>query len=106
MLESTRDARAPTHYDGHIYHQFSIMLPPDVRKAVATYLYDQGISTKIYYPESLTVPHQTRKTFTPVSDNTAKSVLSIPIWPGIPSDSQVRVVDTIKEALRLSGKEA
>ena len=82
------------------------MLPPDVRKAVATYLYDQGISTKIYYPASLTVPHQPRKTFTPVSDNTAKSVLSIPIWPGIPSDSQVRVVDTIKEALRLSGKEA
>ena len=106
LLERTRDARAPTHYDGHIYHQFSIMLPPDVRKAVATYLYDQGISTKIYYPESLTVPHQTRQTFTPVSDNTAKSVLSIPIWPGIPSDSQVRVVDTIKEALRLSGKEA
>jgi dTDP-4-amino-4,6-dideoxygalactose transaminase len=91
--------RTPANYAGHIYHQYTIQMDPEHRNQVAAQLSTEGISTKIYYPDPLDGRYGGRKNNTPVANRAARSVLSIPIWPGIHPQSQVRSVNAISTAL-------
>ncbi|MGH9784713.1 MAG: DegT/DnrJ/EryC1/StrS family aminotransferase, partial [Terriglobia bacterium] len=84
----------------HVYHQFTVRV--ERRDELASYLAGQGIETGIYYP----VPLHLQPAFTslggrvgdcPESERAAQEVLSIPLYPEITEEQQVRVVQTIQK---------
>ncbi len=83
----------------HTYHQFTIRAPR--RDALAAFLKERGIATRIYYP--IIVPAQPafaslgyRTGDHPVSERLAGEVLSLPIYPGLTEEQ----VDRIARAIR------
>ena len=88
----------------HIYHQYVIKINghEGTRDELYKFLNERGIGTKIYYPLSLHL----QKCFEflggkagdlPVSENLTKSVLALPIFPGLTEKEQEFVVVTIDE---------
>jgi len=86
----------------HIYHQYVVKIngPEGTRDELYKFLNEHGIGTKIYYPLSLHL----QKCFEflggkagdlPVSENLTKSVLALPIFPGLNENEQEFVVQTI-----------
>jgi len=83
----------------HTYHQFTIRAP--MRDALAGYLRERGIATRVYYPR--TVPAQpcfshlgTATGAFPVSERLAREVLSLPIYPGLTPEQVGRVAGEIR----------
>lgn len=94
---------APVEQHGfhHVFHQYTVQVP-DRRDALVQELIDQGVGVGIYYPGLL--PDQAavqahcgeRSTLHPVADNVCKSVLSLPVHPGVSE----RDIDRISAAVR------
>ncbi len=90
----------PNPHDAvHTYHQFTIRAP--MRDALAAYLHERGIATRIYYPR--TVPAQPcfadlgyAPGAYPVSERLAREVLSLPIYPGLLPEQVDRVAGEIR----------
>ncbi len=86
----------------HVYHQYTVQILDDKRDALQHHLKQNGIDTVVYYP----VPVHKLPIYgdidvrLPVAEQAANEVLSLPIWPQIGSDVQVRVVEAIKDFLR------
>ena len=76
--------------DGHVFHQYTIRITTRSRDEVQAQLKESGIGTMVYYP----VPQdrlpacRTERSVTPVSEQLATQVLSLPIWPCIGSTVQ------------------
>ena len=75
------------------------------RDDVLQHLRDVGIGAGIHYP----VPVHLHPAFAelgyrrgefPVAEAATKEILSLPIYPGITEEQQLRVVDALKEALQ------
>jgi len=92
----------PAETDGalHTYHQFTIRAPE--RDRLQAHLRERGIATRIYYP----IPLHAQPCFEylgnrigdfPVSEQLAREVLSLPIFPGITPDQIERVARGIAE---------
>ncbi|MGH9785764.1 MAG: DegT/DnrJ/EryC1/StrS family aminotransferase [Terriglobia bacterium] len=107
----TRDAPVVLPYSSpqaeHVYHQFTVRV--ERRDELASYLAEQGIETGIYYP----VPLHLQPAFAslggrvgdcPESERAAQEVLSIPLYPEITEELQVRVVQTIQKFYREPGR--
>ena len=64
-------------------------------------LESQGISTMIYYPVPLhKLPvYSSMKVDLPETERLATEVISLPIWPEMTTDTQLRVAEAIKRAL-------
>lgn len=88
----------------HIYHQYVVRIngPEESRDELHKFLSEHGIGTKVYYPLSLHL----QKCFEfiggktgdfPVCENLTKSVLALPIFPGLTENEQEFVVETISE---------
>lgn len=92
--------KLPQIRDGatHIWHQFVIYT--EKRDALIEYLNDKGIGTIIHYPIP---PHlseayqylQMQEGCLPITENYAKSVLSIPLYNGMTEEEQDRVIEAI-----------
>ncbi|MCL2146400.1 MAG: DegT/DnrJ/EryC1/StrS family aminotransferase [Synergistaceae bacterium] len=91
---------SPGNY--HIFHQYVIRIggPEGVRDELYRFLNEHGIGTKIYYPLSLHL----QKCFEflggktgdlPKSEQLTKTVLALPIFPGLTEKEQEFVVETI-----------
>lgn len=94
----------------HAYHQYTIVVDPkknvyertrdDVRAALA----QAGIASGVYYPKPLHLhplfggPHRAGEF--PVSERLARSVLSLPIHPGLSNHDVERVAQAIATALQ------
>ncbi len=97
-LESLSSLRLPPDHPAHTYHLYVIRCAE--RDALAAYLQEAGIATLMHYP----VPPHLQKAYAylgyrpgdfPVSEEIAKTCLSLPIYPGF---TQVdSVVDQIKK---------
>ena len=68
----------------HIYHQYTVLLDPNIRDSVRNSLKECGIPSMVYYPVALSL----QKAFSfagyregdfPVTENLCRSVLSLPI---------------------------
>lgn len=86
-------------YGKHVYHLFVIQT--EKRDELADFLKENGIETGIHYPVPIyrqeAYKNALQNFFCPLSERTAKKILSLPIYPGI-SDDQIRYVcQTIKE---------
>lgn len=83
-----------------IYAQYSILV--DGRDSVAKRLNEQGIPTAVHYPVPLNQQPAYRESFadqtTPVSDDIARRVMSLPMGPDLQASDQLIVVNALKEA--------
>jgi dTDP-4-amino-4,6-dideoxygalactose transaminase len=80
----------------HVFHQYSIQVDGLPRETVEKYLADNGIPTRIFYPQSLDSISflQTAKELKndcPVADKLVQTVLALPIWPEL-TDQEVEYV--------------
>jgi Predicted pyridoxal phosphate-dependent enzyme apparently involved in regulation of cell wall biogenesis len=89
-------------YSSHVYHQFTIQVPPELRDKLQNYLTGKGIASTTYYPISLN--HQKAfagisKIRTPLtnSEQLAASVLSLPIHTELTPQIQETVSNAIRE---------
>ncbi|MEW6663394.1 MAG: DegT/DnrJ/EryC1/StrS family aminotransferase [Bacillota bacterium] len=85
----------------HVYHQYTIRVLDGKRGVVQQRLADQGIGTMVYYPVPVhKLPVYAESNFSlPAAENAAAEVLSLPIWPDIPHEIQVCVVQALAGAL-------
>ena len=83
----------------HTYHQFTIRAPR--RDALQSYLREQGVSTRVYYP----IPLHLQPAFAhlglgpgafPVSERLAGEVISLPLFPGITREQIERVASCVR----------
>ena len=88
----------------HIYNQFSMLVANGKRDFLKEELNKAGIGSDIYYP----VPLHLQECFSylgykpgdmPVSEETCKNILSLPIYPESTSEQRKYVVSTIEKIL-------
>ena len=86
----------------HVWHLYTIRVPR--RDAVLHFLHDEGIGAGIHYP----VPVHLQPAFRhlgygpgdfPVAEAAARQLLSLPLYPQITREQQVRVADAVRRAL-------
>lgn len=103
LLGGTRDIVVPSIASGrsHVYHQYTLRIQNGKRDQVAKSLDANGISTMIYYPTPIhKLPVYKHLAYRlPVTEQMASEVLSLPIWPEISEEVQLRVVAAIKSAV-------
>lgn len=92
-------APATADYATHVFHQYTIRVLGGKRDALHDALAAEGISTMIYYPvalDKLPVYKDMAHGPLPVSDQLSTEVISLPIWPTLDEETQVRVVRAIQ----------
>lgn len=91
-------ARSPQ--SNHIFHQYVVRVPR--RDELREFLTGRGIGSEVYYP----VPLHMQQCFIylgyregdlPVSEQAAKDVIALPMFPELTSDEQAQVVSAIAE---------
>jgi dTDP-4-amino-4,6-dideoxygalactose transaminase len=95
----------------HVFNQYVVRVPPAHRDALVQHLKGSGIGVEVYYPLSL---HQQecfrslgyRTGDFPASEEAARTVLALPMFPEITAVQQERVVQAcagyLRQSLRLA----
>ncbi|MEM3285386.1 MAG: DegT/DnrJ/EryC1/StrS family aminotransferase [Fervidicoccaceae archaeon] len=103
-LSSVKDIVLPSELPGykHVYHQFVIRVPAEIRDKLIDYLTKKGIGTAIHYPYPLHDHPVYRalgypESLNPVSKKVAKEVLSIPVHPLLSKDDLEYIAISILE---------
>jgi dTDP-4-amino-4,6-dideoxygalactose transaminase len=107
LLHDTPDVILPKTAPGneHVWHLYVVRVPR--RDEVLRHLQDRGIQAAIHYP----VPVHLQPAFRylgyapgdfPVAEAAAKRLLSLPLYPQITEEQQVRVARALREAVRES----
>ncbi len=101
MLEDVPELTLPVEPVGyrHIYHLFVVRHPR--RDALQAYLKDRGIGTDVHYPMPLNQQHvfsgsRTATGGTPIADEAVRTILSLPMFPGLTQEE----VHTVGQAIR------
>jgi len=86
----------------HVYHQYTIRTP--LRDKLRENLNTKGISSVVYYPVPLHLQDALRflgyhSGDFPVAEQISKEVLSLPIYPELPEDTQEMICHVIEEIL-------
>lgn len=87
----------------HVYHQFTVLVPPGERDRLQAVLSAQNIASAVYYP--LPLHRQPAFADYPRADSlvhseaVAERCLALPIFPEMSDASVDRVADTLKSAL-------
>ena len=89
----------------HVFHQYTVRVKPTqgaigpaVRDALVQRLNTAGIGVMVYYP----IPINRLPVYAHIGgafkhcDEACDQVMSLPMWPGIPAETQRRVVDAIR----------
>jgi dTDP-4-amino-4,6-dideoxygalactose transaminase len=84
----------------HVFHQYTVRIPGADRDRVQAKMAEKGVSTMVYYP----VPVHRLKVYDlkldlPVAEKAAAEVISLPIWPQITPEIQLRVADALRSSL-------
>ena len=92
----------PNDSTGHVWNQYTIRVPGGQRDAVRLFLTAAQIGTEIYYP----IPLHRQICFAnlkygegslPITEQTSREVLSLPMYPGLTSKQQIIVVNTLAQ---------
>lgn len=91
----------------HIWHLYVVRVPE--RDRVLTLLHDDGIGAGVHYPIPMHLQHALsfmdhREGDFPATEEAAREMLSLPMFPGITTEQQEHVVDSLHRALdKVSG---
>jgi dTDP-4-amino-4,6-dideoxygalactose transaminase len=103
LFEGVSGIETPTRvdYGTHIFHQYTIRIAGGRRDEIQAKLAAQQIDSMIYYP----IPIHRLEVYRmdchlPHAEKAAAEVLSLPIWPDMPHDLQIRVGTALREALK------
>ncbi|MCW8901960.1 MAG: DegT/DnrJ/EryC1/StrS family aminotransferase, partial [Gammaproteobacteria bacterium] len=102
--EQLKDVVTVPFEDGigtHVYHQYTVLT--DKREQIMAALSEKGIANAIYYP----IPLHQQKAFEkecagislPVTEDTVKHCMSLPVFPEMTEEQIKLVCDTIKSAV-------
>ncbi|MGE0587547.1 MAG: DegT/DnrJ/EryC1/StrS family aminotransferase [Cyclobacteriaceae bacterium] len=99
-LSGVGDLTLPPLNDNSVFHQFVVRT--EHRESLRRHLFQKGVGTMIHYPVP---PHlqdayrelNFQKGTFPVAEGLARTVLSLPIWPGLSEAQQEWVVTSVKE---------
>jgi dTDP-4-amino-4,6-dideoxygalactose transaminase len=96
LLRDVPGVRIPIEPPGarHVYHQYTVRVPPEERDGLRARLAAGGIDTMVYYPtpcHRLPVYAASSPTL-PAAEEAARSVLSLPMGPSIDDETIGRVV--------------
>jgi dTDP-4-amino-4,6-dideoxygalactose transaminase len=89
----------------HIYNQYTIRVPAEIRDAVRQDLADRKIGTEIYYPVPLHLQkcfahlHYTKGIF-PHSERAALEAIALPIYPDLSQAQLDHVAASVIESVR------
>ncbi len=91
---------------GHVYHLFVIATPH--RNELQTWLKSKGIETHVHYPAPVHLQPAMaflgyRKGSLPRAEKAAKSVLSLPMYPGMPEGNARKVAEEIRAFFKRPG---
>jgi dTDP-4-amino-4,6-dideoxygalactose transaminase len=106
LLDGLPDLIPPSTAAGneHVWHLYVVRVPE--RDAVLAALQRRGIGAAVHYPRPVHLhrafEHLGGRTDLRVAETAAKSVLSLPIYPGITRSQQTRVVEVLADALELA----
>lgn len=94
---------AENNYTKHTFHQYTIRIQHNKRDILREILTTAEIYTEIYYPVIIpNLPVYSSQNnydiYYPSATLLSQEALSIPIWPRISDDEQLRVIDVIKNA--------
>ncbi|MDO4550659.1 MAG: DegT/DnrJ/EryC1/StrS family aminotransferase [Planctomycetia bacterium] len=86
----------------HVWNQYSICIPDGKRDALRDFLSSKNIGTEIYYPMGLHEQEcfqylKCSDAELPVTHKVSRSIMAIPIFPGITYEEQAYIVDAISE---------
>jgi dTDP-4-amino-4,6-dideoxygalactose transaminase len=89
----------------HVYNQFTVRAPK--RDELRAFLKEKGVGTEVYYPLPMHLQNCYRdlghqKGSFPLSEQAAKEVMSLPIYPELTEVQQSYVVEMIAEFYRLA----
>src|SRR4029077_17559188 len=97
-------------YGRHTFNQYVVRVSPGHRDALMKHLKDHGVASDVYYPLCLHQQECARHLGYgdgdyPVSEEAARAVLALPMYPEITESQQQRVIDTcaayVRSQLRL-----
>jgi dTDP-4-amino-4,6-dideoxygalactose transaminase len=91
-------------YATPVYHQYTVRIAGNRRDAVQQRLADEGIGTMVYYPvpvHKLPIYAGTPCSL-PHAERACQEVLSLPIWPQMPRETQDEVVRSLREAVAVT----
>lgn len=93
------------NYCRHVYHQYTVRVLDNQRDALQQALTNAGIATMIYYPVPVhKLPlYRDRDERLILAEEAQAQVLSLPIWPTMPVETQRRVVEAIAAAMATMG---
>jgi dTDP-4-amino-4,6-dideoxygalactose transaminase len=105
LLSDVEDVRCPLPMPGneHVWHLYVVRVPD--RDRVLKALEEAGVGAGIHYPVPLhlTGAYANRRFpagSCPVAEAAARQIISLPIYPHITADQQIRVVDVLAKACR------
>ena len=102
-LSGVEGVTTPTVAPGctHVFHQYTLRVPPGKRAAIQKALEEAGISTQIYYPipNHALVMYAQGAPALPATDAAAASVLSLPIYPELSDADVAEVAGKLRAAL-------
>jgi dTDP-4-amino-4,6-dideoxygalactose transaminase len=110
-LEQSFDLPQAGSGQGHVWNQYTIRVPGGRRDAVKTQLAQSGVGAEIYYP----VPLHQQECFAslgygegslPATEQAAREVLSLPIFPELTDAELQTVVVRLAEMISLRHAEA
>jgi dTDP-4-amino-4,6-dideoxygalactose transaminase len=95
------DVKTPNVSDGHIFHQYTLRVPANKRDELQETLKQNEIGSMLYYPipQNRLTPFKHLESHTPISDQVAKEIISLPIWPQMDRAKQERVAEVCRKVL-------
>lgn len=104
LLADLPEVQLPVVREGntHVWHLYVVQVQH--RDAVAAAMVESGVATGIHYPAPIhllpafSCLHQGRGT-APIAEAAAGRIMSLPMYPGITLDEQVRVTDALRAAV-------
>lgn len=106
LLRELPAARTPAWPEGatHVWHLYVVRVPPAVRDRLVDHLQAAGVQTGVHYPLPIHLTPAFRHLGHrlgdfPVSEELARSVLSLPLYPGLSTAQAERVVAVLGDGL-------
>lgn len=102
-LRGVGDLVLPDHGDDQIQPVFHLyVIQTSYRDRLKKYLNDKGVGTAIHYPVAIHL----QKAFKdlgypagslPIAEAMSQQILSLPLWPGLSNDQQLKVIEAVKD---------